>query len=169
MRSLALLTILGFASACHVRQGGDEPAFALGAQNVLGYHVLAQGSTGIPGGDIGFLVTANGQGGYRVSFTDTEGSPANFNGTITCDTTFDPTQLSPFGGANAELTAPNRIDFNGVPGASLEGVDMVSQTDPIYFSGFIDGSANVDIFFTGAHTGVIQTSAYNAPVAFTSP
>src|SRR5207302_2014483 len=43
-----------------------EPTASLGPTSYPGYRVLANGSASIPGGDIGYLVTANGQGGYRV-------------------------------------------------------------------------------------------------------
>src|SRR5690242_4404308 len=50
----------------------SEPMASLGPQGYPGYHVLAGASTSLPAGAIGYLVTANGQGGYRVTWTDTE-------------------------------------------------------------------------------------------------
>src|SRR5437868_9272264 len=59
-----------------------EPTLSLGPTAYPGYRVLANSSASIPGCDLGFLVTANGQGGYRVVWTDTLNSAARFSGTI---------------------------------------------------------------------------------------
>jgi hypothetical protein len=132
--------------------------------------VLANGSASIPGGDLGYLVTANGQGGYRVTWTDTLGSAARFSGTITVDGTIDANQTRGFSGAESiTFVGANQIAFESVPGANLDGVDLVSSTDPIYLDAQIDGShAGVDIYFTGASTDRLLLSGYD-PVAFTSP
>src|SRR5438046_5438972 len=97
------------------------------------YHVLAGGAAEIPSGDLGYTVTANGAGGYRLAFTDTLGSGAEFAGTVWTDGEFDARQLASLsGGASYTLSAPNRIDFDSFPGATLDGFDLVSSTDPIY-------------------------------------
>jgi hypothetical protein len=134
------------------------------------YHVLAGGSAVIPSGDLGYTVTANGQGGYRLAYTDTLGTSAEFSGTVWTDGEFDARQLSSLSGANSfTLSAPNRIDFDSFPGASLDGFDLVSSTDPIYLDARVSGAqAGFDILFPDAATGGTATSAYN-PVAFTSP
>ena len=165
------LFLLFVVSGCHVTvQDNSEPAVALGNRGLTGYHVLAGADTAIPDGDIGYLVTANGQGGYRLTFIDTAGSPAVFEGTITTDVAFDPNSTTKYSGAeNVTFTANDRIDFSGVPGASIEGVDFVAQTDPIYIDVTVDGShQGFGIFFTGARTSLVQEAAFD-PVAFTSP
>ncbi|HZS40633.1 MAG TPA: hypothetical protein VFF06_27560 [Polyangia bacterium] len=172
MRSSTWLSIVPLAALAATALAGcgrHEPSVILGASQVPGYHLLANVGTEIPAGDIGYLVTANGQGGYRVAFVDTEGSAARFSGSITTDVAFDPTQTFKINGAESVVaTSTNRIDFAGVPGATVEGVDCVAQTDPIYIDVQLEGSRGVNIYFTGAHSGIIETSFYN-PVAFTSP
>jgi hypothetical protein len=147
-----------------------EPTLSLGPSAYPGYRVLANSSASIPGGDLGYLVTANGQGGYRVVWTDTLNSSARFSGTITVDGTFDSRQTQGFSGAeNLTYLASNQISFDSVPGANVDGIDLVSSSDPIYLDGQIDGShVGVNIYFTGAHTASLVNSAYD-PVAFTSP
>jgi hypothetical protein len=170
-RWLAIAALLAAGCVVHTNGGPqNEPVVTLGAQSAPGYHIAQGASTAIPGGDIGYAVTANGGGGYRVVFTDTVGSPASFTGTITCDGTFDVNQTQAFGpNTAAQVTAANRIDFSGVPGANVDGIDTVSSTDPIYLTAQIDGSTvGVAIYFTGATTGTVQLSALD-PVAFTSP
>jgi hypothetical protein len=147
-----------------------DPVLSLGAQGLTGYRVLAGANTSIPGGDIGYLITANGQGGYSLYWIDTAGSPAGFQGTVSTDNAFDPNKTIAYSGnENVSFTAANRIDFSGVPGATLEGIEFVAQTDPIYFDLLVDGNhSGFGIYFTGAVSGSLVDSAYN-PVAFTSP
>jgi hypothetical protein len=143
----------------------------LGLQSMLGYRVAAGASAELPAGDIGFVVTANGQGGYRLTWSDTYGSAANFQGLITTDGQFDPSQVRGYSGAEAlTIGADYRsISFSSTPGAAVDGVDLVSSTDPIYFDLYVDGArTGFSIYFTGAETGTLVSSAYN-PVAFTSP
>jgi len=162
----------GFGLMVAVALGGcgiHEPSVILGAAAVPGYHVRQNAGTEIPAGDIGYLVTANGRGGFTVAFVDTAGSPARFTGSISTDQSFDPNQTFKLNGAESVIaTSANRIDFSGVPGATVEGVTLVAQSDPIYLDAQIEGSRQVAIFFTGAHSGVVETSFYN-PAAFTSP
>lgn len=150
----------------------NEPLDNLGPQQSPGYHLLAGASTMLPAGDLGYLVTANGQGGYRVTWTDTQGSPAHFSGTITVDGTIDPSQTHGFSGQESiTFTGVNQVAFDSTPGSDVDGVDLVSSTDPIYLSASIDGATNptdVAIYFTGATTQVVNISSLD-PVAFTSP
>jgi hypothetical protein len=162
---LLVLCIAG----CHVSPD-NEPSAILGARAMSGYHVLANGDTSIPSGDIGYLVTANGQGGYALYWTDTAGSPAFFQGSVTTDRGFDPNStVTVDGSENVTFTAADRIDFSGTPGSRVQGVQFVSQTDPVYFDLTVDQSRQgFGIYFTGAHSRLVQDSFYN-PVAFTSP
>jgi hypothetical protein len=148
-----------------------DVAVPLGVQSMPGYHVLAGAASELPAGDLGFVVTANGNGGYRLTWSDTQGSLARFSGTITCDTTFDPAQLKPYSGAeNLALSADDTtITFDSQPGANVDGVDLVSQSDPIYVDLLVDGSrSGFSIYFTGARSSLLLNSGYD-PVAFTSP
>jgi hypothetical protein len=166
MRLPLLLLLL---AGCRVT-ADDEPAAVLGSRAMTGYHVLADAHTSIPGGDIGFLVTGNGLGGYALYWTDTAGSPATFSGSATTDVGFDPNQTTRVNGSeDVTFTSLQRIDFAGTPGDSLQGVEFVSQSDPVYFDLTVDGShQGFGIWFTGAKSRLVQESSYN-PVAFTSP
>jgi hypothetical protein len=174
-----LTVIAALASGCVVvRDPGPgpgnliEPLVSLGPTNYPGYRVLAGAATSIPGGEIGYLVTANGQGGYRVTWTDTINSPAQFSGTITVDGTIDKNAAQTHGFSGQEtlvFSGDNQITFTSIPGNDVDGVDLVSSTDPIYLDAKINGShVGVNIFFTGATTRAVNESAQN-PVAFTSP
>jgi hypothetical protein len=143
----------------------------LGAQAMYGYRVMANASAELPAGDLGFVVTANGQGGYRVTWTDTYGSAAQFQGVITTDGYFDATQVRGYSGAeDIRMSADaSTITFGSTPGSYVDGVDLVSSTDPIYLDLYVDGSrSGFGIYFTGAESGSLISAAYN-PVAFTSP
>ena len=48
-----------------------DAARPLGLQQVIGYRVAANASAVLPAGDLGYVVTANGAGGYRVVWSDT--------------------------------------------------------------------------------------------------
>ena len=148
-----------------------DDATPLGIAAMPGYHVSAGSASELPAGDLGFVITANGSGGYRLTWSDTLGSAAHFSGTITCDTTFDPTQLRGYSGyENIDLSSDDTvISFDSVPGNQLDGVDLVSGSDPIYLDLLVDGvHSGFSIYFTGAYTSRLLTSQYD-PVAFTSP
>ena len=177
LSSLSLITLFGLTAAgCfvdHNHDGGGlvDQAHPLGAQGMPGYRVRANAASELPANDRGFIVTANGNGGYRVTWSDFSGSTSQFSGTISTDGQFDPTQLLPFSGnENLTLARDNSsFTFESTPGGALDGVDMVSSTDPIYLDAMVDGShVGFGIFFTGAESSLLQSSDFD-PVAFTSP
>jgi hypothetical protein len=139
-----------------------------------GYHVFANATTSIPGGKMGFLITANGTGGYRITWTDTLGSGAYFHGSAFSDTEFEQYSnyhglqyLTPSGAGPRGL--PNRLDFSSQAGSGVDGLDLVAATDPIYVDLLINGSSTgVQIYFTDAQTNQVSVATVN-PVAFTSP
>jgi hypothetical protein len=148
----------------------DAPV-SLGLRGMPGYHVAAGASAALPDGDLGFIVTANGQGGYRVTWSDTYGSAAHFSGTITTDGYFDANQVVGYSGAEYITVSHDarQITFESTPGNYVDGVDLVSSTDPIYLDLIVDGyRSGFGVYFTGAQTGALINSAY-VPVAFTSP
>ena len=148
----------------------DAPR-ALGLAAMPGYRVAANAASELPGGDLGFVVTANGAGGYRVTWSDTLGSAASFTGAITTDGAFDPSQVRGYSGAEDIQVAADggSLTFSSTPGSAIDGVDLVSSTDPIYLDLRVDGSrSGFGIYFTGAESGALLTSDYD-PVAFTSP
>ncbi len=143
----------------------------LGAAQLVGYRVESNASAELPAGDLGFVITANGQGGYRVTWSDTYGSAASFTGSVTTDGYFDSSQVHGYSGAeDIQVSADEgTISFSSVPGSYVDGVDLVSSTDPIYLDLRVDGEhTGFGIYFTGAESGAQLSSDYN-PVAFTSP
>src|SRR5256885_5860502 len=132
----------------HGGGGGGAPApaldapVALGLRGMAGYHVSAGSASELPDGDLGFVITANGQGGYRVTWSDTYGSAAHFSGSITTDGYFDRSQVAGYSGAEyLTLSDDDRvITFDSTPGSYVDGVDLVSSTDPIYLDLTVDGS-----------------------------
>jgi hypothetical protein len=166
--ALPVFATLLFAGCGH---GGGEPdrAVPLGALSELGYHLRAGAASEVPGDELGFVVTANGQGGYRIAWVALDGSSRRFSGTATSDGVIDAASVTPLSGnERIDLSADGRsIDFSSVPSSAADGVDFVPSADPIYVDLRIDDAA-APIYFTGADTSHLYLSAYN-PVAFTSP
>ena len=110
---------------------------------------------------------------YSISktFGHTQGYESLVTGYITTDGYFDPTQLRGYSGSeNIELSADQgMITFGSTPGSYVDGVDLVSSTDPIYLDLRVDNArTGFGTYFTGAESGTVLSSDYN-PVAFTSP
>jgi hypothetical protein len=164
-----LVAPLLFATVVLAGCGDPDRSVPLGARRMLGYHVRAGAASEVPAGDIGYLVTANGLGGYRLAWVAFAGSTHVFSGRIESDSTFDPRSIVGYSGREQiTLTADNlAIDFSSVPDAAADGVDFVPTVDPIYVDLRVDG-VPANVYFTGAETSRLYLSAYN-PVAFTSP
>jgi len=167
MRFLPTLPLLLLA-ACSSSPPPDR-AVPLGPRGELGYHVRAGAASEVPGNQLGFVVTANGSGGYRIAWVAVDGSTSTFSGTADSDGAIDPASVAPLSGREHITLDSNgtTLEFSSVPGSAADGVDFVPATDPIYVDLRIDG-APADIFFTGAETSRLYRSDYN-PVAFTSP
>ncbi|HEY2749008.1 MAG TPA: hypothetical protein VGL86_30515, partial [Polyangia bacterium] len=110
--------------------GGGPPLdtpHPLGTAGVMGYRVAANASAVLPGNERGFVITADGAGGYRVAWSDLPGSHSLFSGTITTDGTFDAAQLRGLSGAeDISLSNDGRsLAFSSAPGVNLDGVDLV--------------------------------------------
>ena len=167
MRLLLILPIALFA-ACSSGPAPDSPVH-LGARAMLGYHVRAGAASEVPSNEAGFVVTANGLGGYRLAWVAFDGSASVFSGTASTDGTIDPASIAPLSGReDVTLSADHgEIVFSSQPGSAADGVDFVPSADPIYVDLRIDG-APAAIFFTGADTSRLYVSDYN-PAAFTSP
>jgi hypothetical protein len=159
-----------FAVGCS-HDGGPRPdsAVPLGARGELGYHLRAGAASEVPSDAVGFVVTANGQGGYRIAWVAFDGQTQTFSGSVTSDGSIDPTSVVPYSGREQiEVHADgSEIDFSSVPGSSPDGVDFVPSADPIYVDLRVDG-APAQIYFTGAETSRLYASELD-PVAFTSP
>jgi hypothetical protein len=174
MRRL-VIALLVTVAGCHVNvvekmPGATDPELQIGQRRMVGYRVLAGASTTIPPNDIGYLITADGHGTYRVVWIDTANSPARFSGSITTDGSIDVNNTFKFNGnENITITPPSRIDFDDIPGDVLHGVDLVTSSQEIYLDASVNGSrSGFGIYFTGAGSGDVLESPYD-PVAFTSP
>jgi len=168
MQRLAFAALPLLFVACASSPRPDSPV-RLGAQGALGYHVRAGAASEVPADEIGFVVTANGNGGYRLAWVAVDGSISTFSGSATVDGVIDPASVAGLSGRE-QLTVSadgSTLDFSSVPGSAPDGVDFVPSTDPIYVDLRIDG-APAPIFFTGADTSRLLQSDYD-PVAFTSP
>jgi hypothetical protein len=178
MRSIALAVVVtGLVSGCNATvvehtPTSSDPPISVGARKMLGYRVAANADTIIPAGDIGYLVTASGQGSFRLIWIDTANSPATFSGTITMDGNIDTNYFQRINGAeNITIQLPSTIIFSSVPGATKHGVDFATleRDNSFYLDALVDNSRdNFGIFFTGAGSGDVLESLYD-PVAFTSP
>ena len=173
VRMQRLAVTLPFAVSLLVAGCASGPApdraVPLGVRGELGYHVRAGAASEVPGDEIGFVFTANGQGGYRIAWVALDGSTSSFSGTASSDGVIDAASVTPLSGREQiDLSADgSAIDFSSVPSSAPDGVDFVPSTDPIYVDLRIDG-APAQLFFTGADTSRLYRSDYN-PVAFTSP
>jgi hypothetical protein len=167
-RLLFPISFLLLTAGCHGRVG--EPHAVLGSAAIPGYRILANAATAIPAGDLGFLITANGQGGYSITWTDTLDSLAEFAGSLTSDGAFsNPELCAQCSDTGIVTNQSDLIQWVSAPGAALHGFDVVTSLDPIYLSLTVDGqTGGFGIFFTGAVTGDVIDSVFN-PVAFTSP
>lgn len=159
---VALLLVTGCGPA-------PDAARRLGLRGMLGYHVRAGAASEVPANDVGFVVTANGVGGYRVAWVAFTGSRSTYSGSVTTDGRFDANQIAGLSGRETitVTTDLREIDFSSVADGYADGVDFVPSTDPIYLDVRIDGGL-AHCYFTGADTGRVLLSAYD-PVAFTSP
>ncbi len=173
MRRVALALALPLcASVCLAGCASGPPPDSpvpLGVRGQLGYHVRPGAASEVPGDELGFVVTANGQGGYRIAWVALAGSTSSFTGSVSSDGVIDPSSVTPLSGREqiAVQADGSAIDFSSVPQDTPDGVDFVPSADPIYVDLRIDG-APAQIYFTGADTSRVYLSQYN-PVAFTSP
>ena len=144
----------------------------LGLAQVMGYRVAAKPSAVLPAGDLGYV--DHGQRRRRVS----RGVERHATARRRCSAaaspptaSFDLVAAAGYSGAeDITLSADGgTITFSSVPGANLDGVDLVSSTDPIYVDLRVDGArSGFGIYFTGGESVAQLCSDYN-PVAFTSP
>jgi hypothetical protein len=162
---VAALAGLAFVSGC----SHPDAAVHLGARGILGYHLRAGAASEVPGDAVGFVVTANGLGGYRLAWVAFDGNASTFDVTVESDGVFDPASTLPLSGNETiTQTTDNRtLTAASVPSSAPDGVDFVPSADPIYVDARIDG-APADIYFTGADTSRVRVTALD-PVAFTSP
>jgi hypothetical protein len=133
------------------------------------FHILGNAATAIPGGDRAYAVTSNGNGTYRLTWSDTAGFSTCFTGRITGLDAFNASQVTGFSGAETiQLISPNQIGFASVPNSAVDGVDFFAQRDPIYVDVYADGSPSVNIYYTDGSTSLVTATGRN-PVAFSSP
>jgi hypothetical protein len=177
---LACVALVGLAG-CHVNvvdrpPSNLDPVIGIGTRGDLGYRILPGASTEIPAGDIGFLVTGNGRGTFRVAWVDTANSLAVFSGTITTDGALDVPNTLAIGRAQIQVMPPSTITFTSAPGASVDGVDLTTTSGEILLDALVDNSHDgFGIFFTGAGSSLVldalsgTTTQPLNPVAFELP
>jgi hypothetical protein len=131
----------------------------------LALHVAAGAPVTVPDGQYGFVVTANGRGGYRVAWVDAAGAQLRFHGSLFTDGEFS--QIVPTNMRYARLDpSGGRLDFESQPGAGQLGtVDVVSSTDPIVVD--VLAGASDGLIYYADPSGAQRTIA--TPAAFTSP
>jgi hypothetical protein len=170
MKSLPVLALASLAIAAGCSSGPPpDAAVRLGARGVLGYHVRAGAASEVPGDAVGFVITANGQGGFRLAWVALDGNASVFDATIDTDGTFDAASTVPLSGRET-ITATldgQTLTASSVPGSAPDGLDFVPSVDPVYVDARIDG-VPADIYFTGGDTSRLRVTNLN-PVAFTSP
>jgi hypothetical protein len=126
-------------------------------------HVLANASINIPAGQVGFAVTADGLGGYRVAWVDTAAANRRYHGSVFDAGTFS--QITTVGMRYATANG-GRLDFESAPGAGSSGyVDFVSSVDPIVVDA-LNGKNGSALFYVDT-SGVTRGVA--TPATFTSP
>ncbi len=162
LRLMVLLAIVGFTAGCPPLHPGDGENVTT-PQTI--FHVDEGASIPLPADTFGYLITTNTGGSYRIVWTDTQNSAAEFSGSITNDGGFS--QVVAYGAASAQLTQSNQIDFDSVPGANLDGVDFLANSEPIYLYGEIDGRySTATIYFADSSGTLVMTSS---PGGFTTP
>lgn len=126
-------------------------------------HIQANASISIPPGQVGFAVTADGLGGYRVAWVDTAGANRRYHGSI-----FDNGSFSQISSVGMQYATANggRLDFESAPGAGTAGyVDFVSSVDPVVVDA-LNGSGGSALYYVDT-SGL--TRAVATPATFTSP
>jgi hypothetical protein len=166
-RYLSLVALLAVPlSGCIVEtvpppRGCESPSSVGGW---LVYRVRAGAGADLPSGDAAYAVTANGQGGYTVAWSDRTGTNANsFSGTLQATAGFDHSQTHPKGLAALTL-APTQISFTSLPGTRVDGVDMVTLSDPLYVDARLNGAGGASIYYTDFVTA--NLCVVSSPAAF---
>jgi len=146
------------------------PAPVVYSSNFPAFHVLVNANSPvIPAGDGAYAVTSNGNGTYRLAWTDNTGLSSCFSGRITGIDNFNASQVTGLSGLETiSLIAPNQIGFASIPGSTVDGVDFFAQQDPIYVDVYDDNSQSVNIYYTDGTTTLPMTTGAN-PAAFLSP
>ncbi len=147
----------------------DLPAFDNANTPYLEYHVSANDTTTVPVGDAAYIITSNGVGSYRLSWTDTTGAATCFNGLITA---IGPSELSGAAGVSGHEAVERRradqqIAFASIPGATYDGVIFAAAHDPVYLDLYRNGVGSVVYFVDGVSR--LATSSATNIAAIKSP
>jgi hypothetical protein len=145
------------------------PTFGNYTGNYVTYNVSPGAGTDIPAGDRAFAVTSNGNGTYRLVWTDTAGYSTCFTGLVTTISNFGATDVSGLTGQETTvLKQPNQIAFASVPGSAVHGIDFFAAQDPVYVDVYADNGSAVDIYYPETGTNVLANTGGNI-AAFFSP
>ncbi len=157
----SLLSLSVLSGGCIIVDHSNPPTCPIPTQAAYQglypqYNVLANASTSLGAGDIGFLLTTNGMLDYRLAFVDTINSPACFTGIVRSKNNV--ISVSNPGGRFIfpdVATGNGEVRFALEPGASVAGLDFAVGQSPIYLDLFIDGSAvGTQILYTDAGSGL---------------
>lgn len=162
------------------QQGCGATAFNLPGQNVI-YRILpGSGITGVtPGQDVGYFITANNGGSYRLVWTGSANAMTMRGAVFTTGQfrNFVPGCNGAFCklGPNDCVTQPTavqggqRIDFLSRAGASILGFDFVASAEPVYFNLLVNEQPRPElVFFPATDNGGQVSNAGGIPFGLTT-
>jgi hypothetical protein len=119
--------------------------------------------------DIGYTVTANGQGDYAIHWRAGDNISTCFTGIVTVQGTISPSRTGAVTGVETyQISAVNQLRFASVGGAEDQGINVGVGVEPIFLDAFVDGAHADHIFFRDGLNAAADTVT-NSPAAFTSP
>lgn len=175
-RSLSILAMM-FLSGSALSLGGcivvhdhqtpaptcNLPTFDNSQTSYDAYHISAGQTTSVPAGEAAFLISSNGTGGYRLSWTDTLGAATCFSGLITGNGAGELSGVQGLTGHEAleRRRADQQVAFASVPGASYDGVDVQNAHDPLYLDLYINGTSSAGVYYVDGVTRLSSRSVSN--------
>lgn len=136
------------------------------SQSVPQYHVAA--GLSVNAADLGYTVTANGQGDYALHWRAGDNIATCFTGIVTVNGVISPTRTSKVSGVETfTISAENQLRFASVGGAEDQGINIGVGVEPIFVDAFVDGAHATNIYFRDGNSAA--DTAVSSPAAFTSP
>jgi hypothetical protein len=130
------------------------------------YKIVPNGTATLAPGDVGFIVTANTSGGYRVAWTDETGGQYCMTGIIRGNGGLDTNQTIKLSGMETVSANAQEVRFASKPGTRIDGIDVVTLGDPMYLDAYINGTlTNVRIYYRQAPSNQVTTAIEN-PASF---
>jgi hypothetical protein len=140
----------------------DLPTFTNSQTNYPEYHISAGQTTSVPAGDTAFLISSNGTGAYRLSWTDTTGASTCFTGLVTGNGPNELTGVAGLSGHELLQTRMNgqQVAFASIPGSTYDGVDVNNAHDPLYLDLYVNGTAS-RVYYVDGVTRLSSPSTSN--------